>query len=133
MNNEVSVDVDDVSLKVEIQTANSKILLAEFGETNRRLKAGGSLESVANHEIKELGQHVLACSVTYRLPPGARGVPGAAEEPDDPGLQTFRKFYKFVVSAIAKVLFIYLTLLAGHQPPFSQNQSPHPKGAVCLG
>ena len=103
MNNEVSVDVDDVSLKVEIQTANSKILLAEFGETNRRLKAGGSLESVANHEIKELGQHVLACSVTYRLPPGARGVPGAAEEPDDPGLQTFRKFYKFVVSAIAKV------------------------------
>ena len=105
MNNEISVGVDDVGLKVEIQTANSKILLAEFGGTNHQLLVGGSLESVVNHEIKELGQHVLACSVTYRLPPGARGVPGAAEEPDDPGLQTFRKFYKFVVSQYQGSIF----------------------------
>ncbi|KAK2467088.1 hypothetical protein APHAL10511_001346 [Amanita phalloides] len=98
VNNETSAEVADVGLKVEIQTASSKTLLAEFGGPNHRLAAASSVETVVNHEIKELGQHVLACSVTYRLPLGARGVPGAAEEPSDPSLQTFRKFYKFVVT-----------------------------------
>ena len=90
----------DVGLKVEVQTANSKTLLTEMGGTNHHLVAAGSLETVVSHEIKEQGQHVLACTVTYRLPPGLQNIPGAAEDPNDPGLQTFRKFYKFIVRAM---------------------------------
>lgn len=98
INNGASVEIDDVGLKVEIQTASSKLLLLELGGRDHQLGVGGSLESIVSHEIKELGQHVLACTVAYRLPPGARAVPGASEEESgDPGLQTFRKFYKFVV------------------------------------
>lgn len=50
-----------------------------------------------HHEVKELGQHVLACTVTYRLPPGYPYAPGPVEGSDDPSLQSFRKFYKFSV------------------------------------
>ncbi len=97
VNNEASAEVIDVGLKVEIQTANSKTLLTELGGPDYRLTVADSMETVVSHEIKELGQHVLACTVTYRLPPGALGVPGAAEDPNDPSLQRFRKFYKFIV------------------------------------
>lgn len=97
VNNEANMDIRAISMKVEMQTTTSKVLLAEFGGPEYRLTAGGTLESVIHHEIKELGQHVLACSVTYRIPPNARGLPATSEDPDDPNLQTFRKFYKFAV------------------------------------
>jgi trafficking protein particle complex subunit 13 len=81
-----------------MQTVSTKVQLAEFGGRDHTLAAGDTLENVVQHEIKELGQHVLACTVTYRLPPNARHVPGPAEDVSDPALQTFRKFYKFAVS-----------------------------------
>ncbi|KAJ6500407.1 hypothetical protein C8R45DRAFT_1071056 [Mycena sanguinolenta] len=98
VNNEAQVEVEAVALKVEMQTASSKVILAEFGGSETTLSVGDTLENVVHHEIKELGQHVLACTVTYRLPPGSRTVPGPAEDPNDPELQTFRKFYKFAVT-----------------------------------
>lgn len=82
-----------------MQTVTSKVPLAELGGWNYTLLVGETLENVVHHEIKELGQHVLACTVTYRLPPNARHAPGPAEDVSDPTLQTFRKFYKFAVSA----------------------------------
>jgi hypothetical protein len=85
-------------MKVEMQTATTKVTLAEFGGESFRLAVGDTLENVVSHEIKELGQHVLACTVSYRLPPNARHAPGPAEDASDPTLQTFRKFYKFAVS-----------------------------------
>lgn len=91
------MDIEAISMKIEMQTTTSKVLLAEFGGPEYRLTVGGTLESVIHHEIKELGQHVLACSVTYRIPPNARGLPATSEDPDNPTLQTFRKFYKFAV------------------------------------
>jgi len=97
VNNESHVDIEAVTIRVDMQTVTSKILLAEFGGSEYKLAAGGTLENVVNHEIKELGQHVLACTVTYRLPSGTRSVPGPAEDANDPTLQTFRKFYKFAV------------------------------------
>jgi hypothetical protein len=97
VNNEATVDVEAVTLKVEMQTASSKVTVAEFGGTNFTLTAGDTLESVLSREIKELGQHVLACAVQYRLPPNARPVPGSVEDVNDPSLQSFRKFYKFAV------------------------------------
>ncbi|KAH9180375.1 DUF974-domain-containing protein [Lactarius sanguifluus] len=104
MNNESAAAVDGVVLRVEMQTATSKILLAELGGPTLSLVAGETLESMVHHEIKELGQHVLACTVSYQLPPGARrpmvaGTSAAAGGGvDDAGLQTFRKFYKFAVT-----------------------------------
>ncbi|KAJ7771797.1 hypothetical protein B0H16DRAFT_196241 [Mycena metata] len=98
VNNEAQVEVEAVAMKVEMQTVTSKVVLAEFGGSDARLGVGDTLENVVHHEIKELGQHVLACTVTYRLPPGSRSAPGPAEDANDPTLQTFRKFYKFAVT-----------------------------------
>jgi trafficking protein particle complex subunit 13 len=92
------VDIEAVTLKVDMQTVSTKVQLAELGGSEHVLAAGDTLQNVVQHEIKELGQHVLACTVTYRLPANARHAPGPAEDVSDPTLQTFRKFYKFAVS-----------------------------------
>lgn len=96
VNNEVSLDVEGVTLRVEMQTATTKATLAEYGGPDFRLSTGDTLEKVVHHEIKELGQHVLACTVSYRLPPGQRPTHAAADG-HDPSIQSFRKFYKFAV------------------------------------
>ncbi|KAF8836763.1 DUF974-domain-containing protein [Paxillus ammoniavirescens] len=98
VNNETHVNVEGVRVAVEIQTATSKTPLAELGGPEYTLASGDGLEHVVHHEVKELGQHVLACTVTYRMPPGFRHAPGPVEGSNDPSLQCFRKFYKFNVT-----------------------------------
>lgn len=95
VNNEAGSDVQAVKLTVEMQTANTKVVLGEYGSKNAQLAPGGTVECVVAHEIKELGQHVLACTVSYRAPPGSRHPPSA--EGSEPGILSFRKFYKFAV------------------------------------
>ncbi|KAF9070393.1 hypothetical protein BDP27DRAFT_1323979 [Rhodocollybia butyracea] len=97
VNNEATTEIGMVSLKVEMQTVSSKLVLADIGGQDTKLSPGDTLENVVHHEIKELGQHVLACTVSYHFPPSSRGIP-ASEETSDPNLLTFRKFYKFVVT-----------------------------------
>lgn len=97
VNNETHAAVQGVHVRLEMQTANSKLLLCELGGVDRTLTAGDGLEHVVHHEVKDLGQHVLACTVTYRLPPGYPYAPGPAEGSEDPSMQSFRKFYKFSV------------------------------------
>jgi trafficking protein particle complex subunit 13 len=105
VNNESAAMVDCVNLRVEMQTATSKVLLADIGGPTLSLVAGDTTEATVHHEIKELGQHVLACIVSYQLPPGARRPAtsasttalGDVDTGEDNGLQTFRKFYKFAV------------------------------------
>jgi len=80
-----------------MQTVTTKVVLYEMDGEASILAGSDTLEHIVHHEIKELGQHVLACTVTYRLPSGSRPVPGASEDASDPSLQTFRKFYKFAV------------------------------------
>ncbi|KAF9036963.1 DUF974-domain-containing protein [Hymenopellis radicata] len=99
VNNEAQVDVESVKMTVEMQTVTAKVLLAEFGGPDCRLSVADTLEHVIHHEIKELGQHVLACTVSYRLPPSVRiSAQNQSEDSADPTLQSFRKFYKFVVA-----------------------------------
>ncbi|GBE82445.1 Trafficking protein particle complex subunit 13 [Sparassis crispa] len=99
VNNEASVDIEAVALKVEMQTATTKTTLAEFGGPDDTLAVGDSLERVVSHEIKELGQHVLGCTVSYRAPAGARAAPpGPAGDASDRNVLSFRKFYKFAVT-----------------------------------
>ncbi|KAG2158074.1 DUF974-domain-containing protein [Suillus bovinus] len=95
INNETNIDIEGVSVRIEIQTANSKILLAELGGPSFKLAIGDSLEYVAHHEVKELGHHVLACIVSYHLPPSYRHSSGASDPSNE---ATFRKFYKFAVT-----------------------------------
>ncbi|KAG2149304.1 DUF974-domain-containing protein [Suillus clintonianus] len=95
INNETNVDIEGVSVRVEIQTANSKILVAELGGPGFKLAVGDLLEYVAHHEVKELGHHVLACIVSYHLPPSYRYAPGDSNPSHE---ATFRKFYKFAVT-----------------------------------
>lgn len=97
VNNEAKVEVEGVSLRVEIQTANNKVLLAEVGGPDQLLAPSSVLESLVSHEMKELGQHVLACHVSYRLPPSVRHPPSGGADARDPSIQSFRKYYKFVV------------------------------------
>lgn len=97
------MNVDNIYLKVEMQTATTKIILSESDGAGQQLAVGDTLENMVQHEIKELGQHVLACTVTYRLPHDARMIPGASEDSSDLSLMTFRKFYKFVV----RVFFMF--------------------------
>ena len=104
VNNEVETPVDAVMARVEMQTATSKVALAEItagagatGNQSGTLNVGDSLEMSVACEIKELGQHVLACTVTYRTPPGMRPATSGSSNSGDPFVQTFRKFYKFTV------------------------------------
>jgi hypothetical protein len=99
INNEAHVNIDGVTVKVEMQTASSKIVLADLGGPAYQIAPGHTYESIVTHEIKELGQHVLACTVNYQLPLNLRPPLASAEDSDDAGVQTFRKFYKFAVNA----------------------------------
>ncbi len=118
-----------------MQTANTKVVLAEFGGPDSRLIPGDTLENVVSHEIKELGQHVLGCTVSYRVPPNVRHPLGSAEDPNDPNLQTFRKFYKFAVSLTHLIIpdLCSVALYAGFQPVVSEDQSPLTSVTVCYG
>ncbi|KAF8906051.1 hypothetical protein CPB84DRAFT_1745251 [Gymnopilus junonius] len=98
VNNETEVAIEVTQVKVEMQTVTTKVVLYETEGPAETLPGDDTLEYIVNHEIKELGQHVLACTITYRLPPNSRSVPGASEDTTDPSLQTFRKFYKFAVT-----------------------------------
>ncbi|XP_006458313.1 hypothetical protein AGABI2DRAFT_64546, partial [Agaricus bisporus var. bisporus H97] len=99
VNNEATFSVDSIRVRIEMQTVTSKTLLFLTQEPQgRTLSSGDTLELIVSNEIKELGQHVLACTVTYRLPPNVRPIAGASEDPKDPALATFRKFYKFIVT-----------------------------------
>ncbi|KAH8102923.1 DUF974-domain-containing protein [Cristinia sonorae] len=65
-------DVEGVHLRVEMQTSTAKVVLAESGGPTYRLAAADTMEDVVHYEIKELGQHVLACTVSYSVPDHVR-------------------------------------------------------------
>lgn len=120
VNNEAAIEVEGVSLRIEMQTATNKVLLAEVGGPEQRLSTTDVLEVLVSHEMKELGQHVLACYVSYRLPSSVRIPPGQADDSADPSLQSFRKYYKFAVSLHNIEYFLLPLLIAvnwtvGHQ------------------
>ncbi|TFY68063.1 hypothetical protein EVJ58_g1226 [Rhodofomes roseus] len=96
VNNEANVPVEAVTLTVEVQTASTKTVLAEFGGEGQQLGPGESLERVVSHEIKELGQHALACTVSYRIPSSTRA--STSTDGIDSDMLVFRKFYKFAVT-----------------------------------
>ncbi|KAJ3057266.1 hypothetical protein HK097_009925 [Rhizophlyctis rosea] len=107
INNESGAAVQEVGIKCELQTASQRFTLADTlatlsSPTFSNLPAGTltpprspsaparvsllptqSAEFMVHHEIKELGIHILVCSVHYTTPEKER--------------KFFRKFYKFQV------------------------------------
>lgn len=120
--------------KVEMQTVTAKAILYEMDGSGKYLAAGDTLEHIVHHEIKELGQHVLACTITYRLPPNSRSIQDASEDMNDPSLQTFRKFYKFAVGGwtntnqsftlIFEYRMVHFHFIIGYKSSVSENQGP---------
>ncbi|CAE6479441.1 unnamed protein product [Rhizoctonia solani] len=98
INNESAHTVLGSHLLVEIQTASTKTVLGQVGGIDSRLEPGQMFSLVVSHEMKELGQHVLVCTVGYHVPPALRNNSIPPEDPSNPTLRTIRKFYKFIVS-----------------------------------
>ena len=70
-------------MQIEMHTAATKTPLQELGGGNEKIAALASMDTIVHFEIKELGQHTLACIVQYRTPQGES--------------REFSKYYKFPV------------------------------------
>lgn len=84
LSNEITIPIDGVKMQIEMHTAATKTPLQELGGSSEKLGALASMDTIVHFEIKELGQHTLACIVQYRTPHGES--------------REFSKFYKFPVS-----------------------------------
>lgn len=83
--NESTQKATEICLKIDLQTTNQRVTLApKMEEANAILEAGEHLGHVVSHEIKEVGQHILVCAVTYKTPLNEK--------------MFFRKYFKFPVS-----------------------------------
>ncbi len=76
-----------VSLRCDLQTATQRIPLypssSGASQAADSFPPGGSVDVVLNHEVKELGAHILVCEVHYAAPHRDK--------------LNFRKFFKFQV------------------------------------
>lgn len=89
LHNDSAELVNEISLKVDLQTSSQRIGLQNQFQTGcTELEPGSSLGEVVNHEVKELGQHILVCAVTYAK--------NGATTSDNKAY--FRKFFKFPVA-----------------------------------
>eukprot|EP01135_Chromosphaera_perkinsii_P012309 Nk52_evm1s2635 gene=Nk52_evmTU1s2635 len=73
-----------VGIKTELQTSSQRVLLADTTMHPTNLEPKRNIDCVVHHEVKELGIHILVCSVHYTSPQEDR--------------LFFRKFFKFQVS-----------------------------------
>uniref|UniRef100_A0AAF5PY18 Trafficking protein particle complex subunit 13 n=2 Tax=Wuchereria bancrofti TaxID=6293 RepID=A0AAF5PY18_WUCBA len=74
----------DICVKTDLQTTSQRnALSSQLQEANAVLEPGECLGEVITHEIKEIGQHILVCAVSYRTPKNE---------------MYFRKFFKFPVT-----------------------------------
>ncbi|ODM93596.1 Trafficking protein particle complex subunit 13 [Orchesella cincta] len=85
--NESPVPVTNAVVKIELQTSTQKFILAD----NRSLplmKTGDTIDIVMHHEVKEMGKHMLICTITYTIP-------NSSPVPVEP--ITIERFFKFQV------------------------------------
>ncbi|KAJ3236202.1 hypothetical protein HDU78_004732 [Chytriomyces hyalinus] len=82
--NESNAKVSHAAIRAELQTQTQRFTLADTLSAGYcTLAPSKSAEFLIHHEIKELGVHILVCSVHYATPTGES--------------KSFRKFYKFQV------------------------------------
>lgn len=85
VHNDSKQSVNDVAVKAELQTGTQKIMLTGRDDEVAvpELKPNDSVDEVIHHEVKEIGTHILVCTVSY-----------ATQTSDK---LYFRKFFKFQV------------------------------------
>uniref|UniRef100_A0A1I7XU72 NAC-A/B domain-containing protein n=1 Tax=Heterorhabditis bacteriophora TaxID=37862 RepID=A0A1I7XU72_HETBA len=81
--NESDQKVTDISVKCDLQT-NSQRMTLPCNVHDAELEGGQGVGQIISHEVKEIGQHILMCSVNYKT---------SSDEK-----MYFRKFFKFPVS-----------------------------------
>ncbi|KAI7868581.1 hypothetical protein BDF14DRAFT_1791807 [Spinellus fusiger] len=85
VNNESQQVVHQVGIKIELQTSSQRFVLSDTTTTPcTTLDPHTTTDTTVAHEIKELGVHILVCSIAYTMPDGKK--------------RHTRKFYKFQVS-----------------------------------
>lgn len=84
VHNDSNQKCSEILLKVDLQTSSQRLLLTGVN-TNpaTELKPEQSIDDVIQHEVKELGTHILVCAVSYATEGGEK--------------MAFRKFFKFQV------------------------------------
>jgi len=83
--NESSILVTNVSVKIELQTATQKFTISDQ-KTMSMMKTGDTIDIVMHHEVKEMGKHMLICTLSYSVPNSATTDPVVLE-----------RFFKFQV------------------------------------
>lgn len=85
VHNDSTVQVSNVIVKVELQTSSQRLTLTGINSNHSApsLEPSNSIDDVINHEVKELGTHILVCAVSYMNTVGEN--------------LYFRKFFKFQV------------------------------------
>ncbi|CAH1183007.1 unnamed protein product [Ceutorhynchus assimilis] len=79
---ETKQNVYNVSVKVDLQTSSQRLPLANNPPTST-LTSDQTVNTVIQHEVKEIGTHILVCEVSYQNSAGI--------------LLSFRKFFKIQV------------------------------------
>lgn len=110
VNNESQHEIYNATLRVEMHnpphpngTPGSKALLTEISTSRPvpyALKTGQALSAMVSHEIKEIGLHVLLCTVTYEVPDRPSHTGEGLLSPKmatAQNLRSFRKAFKFQV------------------------------------
>ncbi|KAJ3355746.1 hypothetical protein HDU83_002751 [Entophlyctis luteolus] len=82
--NEGPLPVSRLAVKAELQTQSQRFVLVDSSTSTISLEPAAFAEYVISHDIKELGVHILVCSVSYADQKNAH--------------KSFRKFYKFQVT-----------------------------------
>ncbi|KAJ2158423.1 hypothetical protein GGF46_003774 [Coemansia sp. RSA 552] len=72
VSNDSPSGVRDVAVKVVMQTATQQLALAGGSAAAAELGSGQALSLRVEHEIKELGTHMLGCAITYVTAQGER-------------------------------------------------------------
>ncbi|KAG7155082.1 Trafficking protein particle complex subunit 13-like 1 [Homarus americanus] len=85
VHNDGSDSIREVSIKAVLQMSNQRVpLLGEDdNEMLHQLEGNGTINEVIQHEVKDIGTHILVCAVSYLSSSGDR--------------LSFRKFFKFQV------------------------------------
>lgn len=85
VHNDTNELVREVSIKAVLQMSNQRLSLLGEDENDplQNLEGNETINEVIQHEVKDIGTHILVCTVNYLSTSGEK--------------QSFRKFFKFQV------------------------------------
>ncbi|KAJ1974738.1 hypothetical protein H4R34_004606 [Dimargaris verticillata] len=77
--------ITDIALKIELQTSTQRWLVHDTTtEPHKRLHPGENLQTTVRHELREVGMHVLICTVYYSVSEAPPNLPALPERTSSP-------------------------------------------------